>query len=159
MIPADLKDEKDEAAVARARAEWERAGNPQLMTLLVAAMDSEAEIFKDEKGEWDCKGNMSECPIVVATRKAGFELAALHKQYPKVLANPFNSARKMSSTIRSTANGDPHYFHGVSNIAAVKGAPDRLLAKCNRIAVEGAVPGTFTVKAMTPEDLAGINAG
>ncbi len=153
VLPVEMKGDVAPADEARARQEWETAGNPQNMALFVAGMDSQAEIYKDEKGEWDCKGNMSECPIVVAIRKAGKELKDLHDQYPKIHANPFNSQRKMSSTVRSTVKGDDHWFHGVANIAAVKGAPDRVLAKCTRMVADGAAPGTFSVRAMSKEDM------
>jgi len=81
-----------------------------------------------KKKLWECRGNPSERPIIVATVKAGLKPELLLRQFPRLKENPFNSHRKMSSSLHDIS-GDTNgiFLHKVPYIAAVKGAPNIVL--------------------------------
>ncbi|MCK8437272.1 cation-transporting P-type ATPase [Streptomyces sp. D2-8] len=94
--------------------------------LRVAALCSNARLVppSDRQG-WRVLGDTTEGALLVAAAKAGIDRAAEEAATPRVAEYPFDSVRKLMSTVHGdTADG----YH-----AYVKGAPQELLARCTRI--------------------------
>ena len=101
------------------------------------ALCSDAEV--DEKGE--ITGEPTEAALVAYAYKIGLSKNDLKKEYPRVGEAPFDSMRKMMSTLH------PENGHVVQY---TKGAPDELLRRCTKIhTAEG-------VREMTEDDRARI---
>ena len=76
-------------------------------------------VFSDE-GEQHI-GDPTETAIVVASHKNGFEKDALNAQFPRLAGIPFDSDRKLMSTVNRIDG---------KNIVIVKGAFDMMAARC-----------------------------
>ncbi len=74
-------------------------------------------------------GEPTETAIVSAAQKSGIDIENIHKKHPRIHENPFDSKRKMMSTLNRTDGG---------NILIVKGAPDILLKLCDFYYRDGA---------------------
>lgn len=77
-----------------------------------------------------CIGDPTEGALVVLAQKAGIDTSVLDKNYPELKEFPFDSVRKRMSSFRSY-NGKLTLF--------VKGSPESVLAKCEKIFVNGKV--------------------
>ncbi|MFE3495088.1 cation-translocating P-type ATPase [Streptomyces sp. NPDC059175] len=77
----------------------------------------------DRKG-WRVLGDTTEGALLVAAAKADLDLAAEGAAAPRVTEYPFDSARKLMSTVHKTSDGYSAY---------AKGAPQELLARCTAI--------------------------
>jgi len=83
------------------------------------ALCSDAEL--DENGA--AVGEPTECALVAYAAKQGLPKPDLKAHYPRVGEAPFDSMRKMMSTVHRDDDGFIQY---------TKGAPDELLARCTR---------------------------
>ena len=103
-----------------------------LKTLLkIAVLCNDSNLEKDDKtGKWTVKGDPTEGSLVVAAEKAGIKKETIEKQTPRVSEVPFSSERKRMTTI--------HVSEG-KKVAYMKGAPEIVLARCNRILLDGKV--------------------
>ncbi len=81
------------------------------------ALCCDAEIDSDAK----VTGEPTESALVVWANKLGLNKNDLKVQFPRVGEAPFDSGRKMMSTVHKTANGIVQY---------TKGAPDVIIGKC-----------------------------
>jgi Ca2+-transporting ATPase len=88
-------------------------------------------IFNGDKEEHI--GDPTETAIVVAAHKLGLEKADLNKNYPRVAELPFDSDRKLMTTVNKI-NG--------KNIVIVKGAFDVLTSRCIAGDIENAKKAT-----------------
>ncbi|MFD1663099.1 HAD-IC family P-type ATPase [Streptomyces caeni] len=70
---------------------------------------------------WRVLGDTTEGALLVAAAKAGLDLAAEEAAAPRVTEFPFDSRRKLMTTVHRTRAGHHAY---------VKGAPQELLARC-----------------------------
>ncbi|MBQ1207192.1 MAG: cation-translocating P-type ATPase [Lachnospiraceae bacterium] len=84
------------------------------------ALCSDAEI--DEKG--DITGEPTEAALVAYANKIGLSKLEMKKDYPRVGEAPFDSMRKMMSTLHPE---DSHI------VQYTKGAPDELLRRCTKL--------------------------
>lgn len=75
-------------------------------------------------------GDPTEGCLIVSSEKARLKKASLESEYRRVQDMPFDSERKMMSTLHQTSKG---------KVMFVKGAPEMVLAKCDRILVKGEV--------------------
>jgi Ca2+-transporting ATPase len=66
-------------------------------------------------------GDPTEIALVVAARNAGYEKAALEAAAPRVAELPFDSDRKLMTTLHREAGGI---------VAYTKGAPERIVERC-----------------------------
>ncbi|MDX3231369.1 cation-transporting P-type ATPase [Streptomyces sp. ME19-01-6] len=72
---------------------------------------------------WRVLGDTTEGALLVAAAKAGLDLPAEEASAPRVAEYPFDSARKLMSTVHADTDGRRYH-------AYVKGAPQELLARC-----------------------------
>ncbi|MFI2368084.1 cation-translocating P-type ATPase [Streptomyces sp. NPDC018833] len=86
-------------------------------------IDAGGRLQSDREG-WRVLGDTTEGALLVAAAKAGLDLAAEEAAAPRVAEYPFDSARKLMSTVHKTSDGYSAY---------VKGAPQELLARCTTI--------------------------
>ena len=70
------------------------------------------------------RGDPTEVALLAAAHAAGFRKDLLEREYPRVAELPFDSTRKMMTTVHSL---------GAEQIALVKGAPERVLEHCVRV--------------------------
>ena len=90
------------------------------------ALCSDASLSPDS-GE--AVGEPTECALVNDAAKNGLPKDQLESEYVRVAEAPFDSMRKMMTTIHKTADG--------SFIQFTKGAPDEVLKRCTRAYIGG----------------------
>lgn len=88
-------------------------------------------------------GEPTEAALVAYANKIGLKKYLLEEQAPRIAEAPFDSMRKMMSTVHKTANGMVQY---------TKGAPDEVLRCCTGIYENG------SVRPMTEDDRKNILA-
>ncbi len=81
--------------------------------------------FLEPDGGWRIIGDPTEGALLVVAKKAN-----ISETYPRVTELPFDSERKLMSTLHTTP-------HGI--IAFIKGAPEVVLGLCSRIYEDGSV--------------------
>lgn len=100
------------------------------------ALCSDASIDPDT-GE--AVGEPTECALVNDANKNGLPKTKLMEEYPRIGEAPFDSMRKMMSTVHKTKDGRMIQF--------TKGAPDEVLKRCASALVGGkAVPMTDEIR-------------
>ena len=109
------------------------------LTLISGMLCNTARLVKSKT--WKIFGDPTEGALIVSARKYGLEKVKL-KNYSFVDEIPFDSSRKMMSSI---------YKKDKNKIAYIKGAPEILLKKCNFIYLNG------SVKPITKKDRLLIN--
>ncbi len=88
-------------------------------------------------------GDPTETALVAYAKTVGVDVVALNQQYHRIDEIPFDSTRKLMSTVNESAEGKTAY---------IKGAPDILIGKC------GFIQDGDTIRAITEEDRATIAA-
>ena len=73
-------------------------------------------------------GEPTEAALVAYAHKCGLKKYEMEAETPRVAEAPFDSMRKMMSTVHKTANGYVQY---------TKGAPDEVLRQCTHLLVDG----------------------
>lgn len=91
------------------------------------ALCSDAE-FDEQEGT--SVGEPTECALVNYAHKISYNKNTLKVEYPRVGEAPFDSMRKMMSTVHKGVEGFVQY---------TKGAPDEILKRCTRILTENGV--------------------
>ncbi len=104
----------------------ESYGCDEALLATAMSMCSDAEFDRDAK---TAVGEPTECALVNYAEKLGFDKNDQKRDYERVGEVPFDSMRKMMSTIHKTANG--------SLIQFTKGAPDEILKCCTHALVDG----------------------
>ena len=99
-------------------------GSDQKELAVAMALCSDAEI--DEAGK--VTGEPTEAALVAYANKQGYHKLQLSAAAPRIGEAPFDSGRKMMSTVHKTEKGIVQY---------TKGAPDELLKKCKYAVVDG----------------------
>ncbi|HEY8463576.1 MAG TPA: cation-translocating P-type ATPase [Bacillota bacterium] len=108
------------------------------VTLLAGALCNDSNLDQDPAGEktiWKIIGDPTEGALVVAAAKAGLERRKLANIYPRVLEIPFDSNRKLMTTIHQGSLPE-HYLKEMESDnpaglwAITKGAPDLILQRC-----------------------------
>ena len=114
----------------------EHAASDEKLHMTAMALCSDAR-YDEEAGE--AVGEPTECALVNDAAKAGMKGEALYGTYPRVGEAPFDSMRKMMSTIHETADGLVQF---------TKGAPDVVLGRCTHALIGGkVVPMTDAIRA------------
>ena len=88
----------------------------------IAALANRADLVRDAT-RWRAVGDPTEGALLVAAIKAGVDRDALRASLREVGQVPFSSERKWMATVHDGPDG---------LVACVKGAPDRVLARCLR---------------------------
>ena len=114
---------------------WSRGGAHRKEALLIGTMCNDTVLTYDGDGSPKTAGDPTETAFVTAALKEdGMDKNLLEKEMPRMAELPFDSERKLMSTI--------HPLNGKYRVM-VKGAPDVLLARCASILDDG-------VTALTP---------
>ena len=108
----------------------------ELIKLATLCTDGTVEILN---GEEKHIGDPTETSIVAAALKLGLPKKSLAEHYPRLAEIPFDSDRKLMTTVNRIDN---------ENVVIVKGAPDVLLARC----VEGDVPSATEVNQLMAKE-------
>ena len=109
-----------------------------LLRSVVLANDTKIDV------EGNLIGDPTETAFIQYALDKGYDVKGFLEKYPRVAELPFDSDRKLMSTIHKEADGT--YF------VAVKGAPDQLLKRVTRIEING------EVRLITDEDKQAILA-
>jgi Ca2+-transporting ATPase len=114
------------------------ASLPEPENNLAWAELGQALAMNNDVAEKDGKpaGEPTELALYEAAYKAGFDKSALQKEKPRLAVIPFDSDRKQMTTLHKSPEGV---------VAYIKGAPERVLAQCNR------APGSEGETAFEPE--------
>lgn len=97
-----------------------------LQTAMALCSDAELD---PESGE--AIGEPTECALVNDANKNGLSKTQLKTEYVRIAEAPFDSMRKMMSTVHRTKDGHIIQF--------TKGAPDEVLKRCTKAIVDGRV--------------------
>ena len=96
------------------------------LLLRIGALCNDANFVHNEK--WEIFGDPTEGALIVVAAKAGLMKEGLEKKYPRVDEIPFDSERKLMTTIHD-------------KVAYVKGAPDMILDRCTHLYNGGKITG------------------
>ncbi len=111
----------------------EHRGDEQLLATAMA-LCCDAELQSDGT----VKGEPTEAALVAYANTLNLKKYELEEKFPRVGEAPFDSSRKMMSTVHKTENGFVQY---------TKGAPDVILSHCTTAYVDGKrVPMTDEIK-------------
>jgi len=102
-----------------------------LNLLLRTAILCNDACLERESEAWSIIGDPTEGALVVAAAKAGLDKKELDALYPRIAEVPFTSERKRMSTVHAAPDG--------MKIVCAKGAPEIVLARCNRIWRDGRI--------------------
>ena len=123
----------------------EHSADDEALLERAMALCSDAEL-DGESGE--AVGEPTECALVNDANKAGMPKTKLKEEYPRIGEAPFDSMRKMMTTVHQTSDGKIVQFS--------KGAPDEILKRCSKAWVSGAaVPLTEEMR----QDILEANKG
>ncbi len=101
-----------------------------LLLLKVGALCNNARIERnDQSNTWRVVGDPTEGALLVSAAKAGIKLEEFEKLYPRIGEVVFTSERKRMTTIHTAQEG--------TKVAYMKGAPEVVLERCNRVLVNG----------------------
>ena len=112
---------------------WTVGGQHRKDALTIGALCGDAVLTADENGAPRTAGDPTEAAFVDAALADGLDKNALEREFPRVAELPFDSERKLMSTV--------HPVGGRYRVM-VKGAPDVLLSRCTHILAGRAVPLT-----------------
>ncbi len=95
-----------------------------LQQLIRAAALCNDSTLEKTNSEWHVHGDPMEGALLIAGLKAGADIDAEVKQYPRIDHIPFESEHRFMATLHHSSNGDAFIF--------LKGAPEVVLAICER---------------------------
>ena len=97
------------------------------LLLRIGYLNNDAHL-QENRGNWVVYGDPTEGALTILGVKAGMG-EDVKESYPRVWEFPFDSTRKMMSTIHTTPEG--------GRVAYVKGAPEIILDRCINVIQEG----------------------
>jgi len=95
---------------------------PLLLEAIRAAVLCNDASLEQKDSEWRVHGDPMEGALLVSGLKAGLEIEAEAKQYPRTDLIPFESEHRFMATLHHSHTGDAFIF--------IKGAPERILEMC-----------------------------
>ena len=90
-------------------------------------------VIQQENDTWSLIGDPTEGALVVMGMKAGLQVDAVKRTWPRVAEVPFDAARKRMTTIHRAPDSDSLHQ------AFTKGAPELVLERCDHILQQGQV--------------------
>ena len=106
---------------------------PLLQEVARAAILCNDTSLEQRNSEWLVHGDPMEGALLVAGLKAGLDIEAEAKQYPRTDLIPFESEHRFMATLHHSHSGDAFIF--------LKGAPERVLEMCtHQRAIDGDQP-------------------
>jgi Ca2+-transporting ATPase len=99
------------------------------LPLLTAALCNDARVIGDDQEEPELVGDPTEGALLGLAAKVGVTSQNLADQYPRRAEIPFDSRRKLMTTIHPAKDG--------GYLVLTKGAPDVVLARSKRVLVNG----------------------
>lgn len=99
---------------------------------LAGVLCNNADLIKNDKGQYDIQGDPTEGAFVVLGEKLGLESAPLNKRYERTVEFFFDSKRKRMSVVVDDTQSNEHLLY-------MKGAPEIVLNLCNRIMIDGEI--------------------
>jgi magnesium-transporting ATPase (P-type) len=98
---------------------------PVTALLEACALCNDAELVPpgDAAAQWTVLGDPTEAALLVAAGKAGIDVGALRRQYPRLAEIPFDSDTKMMATSHERLPGTGTLY--------IKGAPEAVLRLCH----------------------------
>ncbi len=106
---------------------------PLLLEAVRAAVLCNDATLEQKNDEWLVHGDPMEGAVIVAGLKAGLDIEAVAKQYPRTDLIPFESEHRFMATLHHSHTGDAFIF--------LKGAPERILEMCaHQRTVDGEQP-------------------
>ena len=97
---------------------------PLLMEVARAAALCNDASLEQEGDEWLVHGDPMEGALLISAIKAGLDIEAEAKRYPRADLIPFESEHRFMATLHHSHNGDAFIF--------LKGAPEQVLEMCTR---------------------------
>ena len=108
------------------RAEEDGGTDPALAALARAAvLCNDAELQRDGPDDWTVAGDPTDGALLVLGVKAGLDPRRLAAERPRLGVVPFESEHKFMATLHRDGDGP--------GLVCVKGAPERVLAMCDRV--------------------------
>lgn len=98
---------------------------PVLELLRVSAVCNDA-ILQLSWGDWNGVGSPTELALVVAARKLGVDVDTARNRLPRIDTIPFDASTRRMATL--------HQEPGGAQIVFVKGAPEEIVKRCDRVA-------------------------
>lgn len=95
---------------------------PLLLEVLRAAVLCNDASLEQTNSEWLVHGDPMEGALLISGLKAGLDIEAEAKQYPRTDLIPFESEHRFMATLHHSHSGDAFIF--------LKGAPERVLEMC-----------------------------
>jgi Ca2+-transporting ATPase len=134
------------------------------LTLLAGALCNDANLISetvDDQKVWKIIGDPTEGALVVAAAKIGLERSELQELYQRMLEIPFDSDRKLMTTIHQGRLPEAHLSQVEQATpkglwAITKGAPDMVLNRCNAYLTD---KGIVKLEAAALDELLKVNAG
>jgi magnesium-transporting ATPase (P-type) len=112
---------------------FDPAADPVVEELALAALLCNDADVREADGRWIAVGDPMEGALVTLALKAGHVADAARADHPRLDLIPFDARHRFMATL--------HAREGRAPVAYVKGAPERLLEMCDRVAtLDGAVP-------------------
>jgi Ca2+-transporting ATPase len=102
----------------------EHSGSDEALLATAMALCSDAQLDENNAAT----GEPTECALVNYAYKLGLNKNNLKEEYPRIGEAPFDSMRKMMSTVHN---------HGGKIVQFTKGAPDEVLKKCTHYLKDG----------------------
>lgn len=109
-------------------------------TLLAGVLSNEAELSTGSDPAEDAVGDPTEVALLVAAARAGLDPPEVRAAFEVVTEVPFEPARRWSAGIYS--DGGQHTLY-------LKGAPEQVLAMCDRTLTDNGEPAAFDPGAVT----------
>ena len=102
-----------------------RPPDPVLELVGASAVCNDA-ILQPSWGAWNGIGSPTEVALVVAARKLGVDVDAVRARLSRIDTIPFDAATRRMATL--------HQEPGAAQVVIVKGAPEEIMRRCDRVA-------------------------